>query len=137
MGWRVPQSRDGYYFPRPQLNISLADIAVLTVILGATVGAIKYIVRSDVRSELELLKEKLSSIPEQIHDQVEQHMAPIERRTRVTENLTANLYGVLAGRNIVDTGEYAAAKKRFVEDSASRADGLMQRHIPFHPEGAR
>ena len=90
----------------------LAGAAALLTVSGVI---LKYIVRSEIRSEVGAMQTTVDKIPEMIHQQVEDHVQPIERRTRVTESLTANLYGLLAGHGIVDQNEYNTARQRFVD----------------------
>jgi hypothetical protein len=131
------------------MSFTSTDLASIAGIMVIAVGALKFIVRSDVRSELKTeleqmrnsidsMRNSMASIPEQIHEQVEQHVSPIERRQRITENLSAHLYGLLTAKNLVDPGEYEAVKRRFVEDSASYADKVFHHQVAHpHTEGAR
>jgi len=105
----------------------LGSVAGLLTITGVI---LKYIVRSEIRNEISSMRSTVDGLPEMIHEQVEDHLKPIERRQRMDSGLVNYIAGALAARSIVDSGELAVVRERLREDSAQPGMHFHHRQQP-------
>jgi hypothetical protein len=93
--------------------ITLVDGVAVASIAAAVVAIVKYVVRSEIKTQVDTL-------PERLHVMIDEHVEPIEKRLRKEELKTAEIEATLVAHKLMDSGQHRRYEDSNGPDSSKR-----------------